>query len=125
MQLCNSLIIFFFVAPLFSASSYLVINCGDPGVPANGLRLGNDFTYGSTVSFQCSPGFTMDADRASTLICTKDRTWNGTKPVCRGTFQLGTWIFVYYIEHLTMPCVAWILEAARVPKNVGVWLHMA
>ncbi|KAB5530866.1 hypothetical protein PHYPO_G00134270 [Pangasianodon hypophthalmus] len=60
-----------------------VINCGDPGVPANGLRLGNDFTYGSIVSFQCSPGFTMDADRASTLICTKDRTWNGTKPVCR------------------------------------------
>ncbi|TSK31427.1 CUB and sushi domain-containing protein 2 [Bagarius yarrelli] len=60
-----------------------VINCGDPGVPANGLRLGNDFTYGSSVSFQCSPGFTMDADRASTLICTKDRTWNGTKPACR------------------------------------------
>ncbi|ROK35857.1 CUB and sushi domain-containing protein 1 [Anabarilius grahami] len=60
-----------------------VINCGDPGVPANGIRLGSDFTYGHTVSFQCSPGFTMDADRASTLICTKDRTWNGTKPVCK------------------------------------------
>lgn len=27
----------------------------------------------------------MDADRASTLICTKDRTWNGTKPLCKGT----------------------------------------
>lgn len=61
-----------------------VINCGDPGVPGNGLRLGNDFTYNRTVSFQCSPGFTMDADRASTLICTKDRTWNGTKPLCKG-----------------------------------------
>uniref|UniRef100_A0AAQ4RB48 CUB and Sushi multiple domains 2 n=1 Tax=Gasterosteus aculeatus aculeatus TaxID=481459 RepID=A0AAQ4RB48_GASAC len=60
-----------------------VINCGDPGVPANGLRLGNDFIYNLTVSFQCSPGFTMDADRASTLICTKDRTWNGTKPHCK------------------------------------------
>ncbi|CAJ1083788.1 CUB and sushi domain-containing protein 2 [Xyrichtys novacula] len=60
-----------------------VINCGDPGVPANGLRLGSDFTYNRTVTFQCSPGFTMDADRASTLICTKDRTWNGTKPLCK------------------------------------------
>uniref|UniRef100_A0A672MSN1 CUB and Sushi multiple domains 2 n=1 Tax=Sinocyclocheilus grahami TaxID=75366 RepID=A0A672MSN1_SINGR len=60
-----------------------VINCGDPGVPANGIRLGIDFTYGHTVSFQCSPGFTIDADRASTLICTKDRTWNITKPVCK------------------------------------------
>lgn len=61
-----------------------VIHCGDPGVPANGVRLGNDFTYNHTVSFQCSPGFNMDADRASTLICTKDRTWNGTKPLCKG-----------------------------------------
>uniref|UniRef100_A0AAZ3QFV8 CUB and Sushi multiple domains 2 n=1 Tax=Oncorhynchus tshawytscha TaxID=74940 RepID=A0AAZ3QFV8_ONCTS len=53
------------------------------GVPANGLRLGSEFTYNSTVSFQCAPGFTMDADRASTLVCTKDRTWNGTKPQCK------------------------------------------
>ncbi|XP_031645143.1 LOW QUALITY PROTEIN: CUB and sushi domain-containing protein 1 [Oncorhynchus kisutch] len=60
-----------------------VIMCGDPGVPANGLRLGSEFTYNSTVSFQCAPGFTMDADRASTLVCTKDRTWNGTKPQCK------------------------------------------
>uniref|UniRef100_A0A674NBB4 CUB and Sushi multiple domains 2 n=1 Tax=Takifugu rubripes TaxID=31033 RepID=A0A674NBB4_TAKRU len=60
-----------------------VINCGDPGVPANGLRVGNDFTYNHTATFHCSPGFMMDADRASTLICTKDRTWNGTKPLCK------------------------------------------
>uniref|UniRef100_A0A669EUV2 CUB and Sushi multiple domains 2 n=1 Tax=Oreochromis niloticus TaxID=8128 RepID=A0A669EUV2_ORENI len=60
-----------------------VINCGDPGVPANGVRFGNDFTYNHTVTFQCSPGFTMDADRASSLICTKTRTWNGTKPLCK------------------------------------------
>uniref|UniRef100_A0AAX7V0K9 CUB and Sushi multiple domains 2 n=1 Tax=Astatotilapia calliptera TaxID=8154 RepID=A0AAX7V0K9_ASTCA len=60
-----------------------VINCGDPGVPANGVRFGSDFTYNHTVTFQCSPGFTMDADRASSLICTKTRTWNGTKPLCK------------------------------------------
>uniref|UniRef100_A0A6Q2X998 CUB and Sushi multiple domains 2 n=1 Tax=Esox lucius TaxID=8010 RepID=A0A6Q2X998_ESOLU len=65
-----------------------VIMCGDPGVPANGVRLGNSFFYNSTVSYQCSPGFTMDADRgtstrASTLVCTKDRTWNATKPQCK------------------------------------------
>lgn len=64
---------------------FAVINCGDPGVPANGVRIGNDFTYNRAVSFQCSPGFIMDADRVSTLVCTKDRTWNGTKPICRGT----------------------------------------
>ncbi|XP_023687916.2 CUB and sushi domain-containing protein 2 isoform X1 [Paramormyrops kingsleyae] len=60
-----------------------VINCGDPGMPANGIRLGSDFTYQRSVTFQCSPGFTMDADRSSVLVCTKDRTWNGSKPICK------------------------------------------
>lgn len=77
-------IIYSFVLTSSPCFDSVVINCGDPGVPANGVRLGNDLTYNHTVSFQCSPGFTMDADRASTLICTKDRTWNGTKPLCKG-----------------------------------------
>lgn len=71
-------------APLDFLWLSAVINCGDPGVPANGVRMGSDFTYNHTVNFQCSPGFTMDATRASSLICTKDRTWNGTKPLCKG-----------------------------------------
>ncbi|XP_036397589.1 CUB and sushi domain-containing protein 1-like [Megalops cyprinoides] len=60
-----------------------VINCGDPGVPANGMRFGSDFTYNHSVTFQCSPGFTMEPDHASSLICMKDRAWNGTKPTCK------------------------------------------
>ncbi|XP_037683717.1 CUB and sushi domain-containing protein 2 isoform X4 [Choloepus didactylus] len=60
-----------------------VINCGDPGIPANGLRLGSDFRYNKTVTYQCVPGYLMESHRVSVLSCTKDRTWNGTKPVCR------------------------------------------
>lgn len=66
----------------------LVINCGDPGIPANGLRLGSDFRYNRTVTFQCVPGYTMESHRVSVLSCTKDRTWNGTKPVCKGASGL-------------------------------------
>ncbi|KAI1231212.1 hypothetical protein IHE44_0008149 [Lamprotornis superbus] len=66
-----------------SSPECTVINCGDPGVPANGLRLGSDFTYNKSVVFQCTPGFMMESDRAAALTCTKDRTWNGTKPVCK------------------------------------------
>ncbi|XP_023614240.1 CUB and sushi domain-containing protein 2 [Myotis lucifugus] len=60
-----------------------VIKCGDPGVPANGLRLGSDFRYNKTVTYQCVPGYMMESHRVSVLSCTKDRTWNGTKPVCK------------------------------------------
>ncbi|POI27407.1 hypothetical protein CIB84_008843, partial [Bambusicola thoracicus] len=66
-----------------SSPECTVINCGDPGVPANGIRLGSDFTYNKTVVFQCMPGYMMESDRASSLMCTKDRTWNGTKPACK------------------------------------------
>uniref|UniRef100_A0A8C9LA03 CUB and Sushi multiple domains 2 n=1 Tax=Pavo cristatus TaxID=9049 RepID=A0A8C9LA03_PAVCR len=66
-----------------SSPECTVINCGDPGVPANGIRLGSDFTYNRTVVFQCMPGYMMESDRASSLMCTKDRTWNGTKPACK------------------------------------------
>ncbi|CAH2222352.1 Hypothetical predicted protein [Pelobates cultripes] len=66
-----------------SAPECIVINCGDPGIPANGIRLDNDFQYNHTVSFQCLPGYMMESDRAPTLLCTKDRTWNGTKPTCK------------------------------------------
>lgn len=65
----------------------LVINCGDPGIPANGLRLGNDFRYNKTVTYQCVPGYMMESHRVTVLSCTKDRTWNGTKPVCKGVFR--------------------------------------
>ncbi|XP_023489601.1 CUB and sushi domain-containing protein 2 isoform X1 [Equus caballus] len=61
----------------------IVINCGDPGIPANGLRLGNDFRYNKTVTYQCVPGYMMESHRVSVLSCTKDRTWNGTKPICK------------------------------------------
>uniref|UniRef100_A0A7N4NRF0 CUB and Sushi multiple domains 2 n=1 Tax=Sarcophilus harrisii TaxID=9305 RepID=A0A7N4NRF0_SARHA len=66
-----------------SSPECTVINCGDPGIPANGIRLGSDFTYNKTVTYQCVPGHMMEFDRASVLRCTKDRVWNGTKPVCK------------------------------------------
>ncbi|MEE6484219.1 hypothetical protein FKM82_013795 [Ascaphus truei] len=66
-----------------TAPECTVINCGDPGTPANGIRLDSDFRYNRTVSFQCMPGYMMEVDRSPILLCTKDRTWNATKPLCK------------------------------------------
>uniref|UniRef100_A0AAX7TIN3 CUB and Sushi multiple domains 3a n=1 Tax=Astatotilapia calliptera TaxID=8154 RepID=A0AAX7TIN3_ASTCA len=59
-----------------------MINCGDPGVPANGLRYGEDFTIGQNVSFQCQPGYRMEEDGSPVRMCTQNGTWNGNMPLC-------------------------------------------
>uniref|UniRef100_A0A669CBN4 CUB and Sushi multiple domains 3 n=1 Tax=Oreochromis niloticus TaxID=8128 RepID=A0A669CBN4_ORENI len=67
-----------------------MINCGDPGVPANGLRYGEDFTIGQNVSFQCQPGYRMEEDGSPVRMCTQNGTWNGNMPICTGKLYIPT-----------------------------------
>ncbi|XP_061670636.1 CUB and sushi domain-containing protein 3 isoform X2 [Syngnathoides biaculeatus] len=59
-----------------------MINCGDPGLPANGLRYGEDFTIGQNVTFQCQPGYRMEEDGSAIRTCTQNGTWSGNMPMC-------------------------------------------
>ncbi|KAI8478628.1 CUB and sushi domain-containing protein 3 [Branchiostoma belcheri] len=54
--------------------------CRDPGIPTNGNRQGNSFTYGSTVIYSCNEGFRLVG--SSYLTCQSNREWNGEMPVC-------------------------------------------
>lgn len=66
-------------------SPLTVITCGDPGIPANGLKAGDDFTVGHNVTFTCQPGYVMmGGDNAVTRTCTNNGTWSGTLPTCQG-----------------------------------------
>lgn len=69
---------------LFDPPPPAVINCGDPAVPANGLRYGEDFTIGQNISFQCQPGYRMEEDGSPVRTCTQNGTWSGNMPVCTG-----------------------------------------
>ncbi|TKS70023.1 CUB and sushi domain-containing protein 1 [Collichthys lucidus] len=73
-----------------------VISCGDPGPIGNGIYLGSEFTYNHTVTYHCNPGHLMEppGPRRSVLRCTKDGTWNQTKPSCKDGY--------HYLRELTV-----------------------
>uniref|UniRef100_A0A4W6EIB6 CUB and Sushi multiple domains 3 n=1 Tax=Lates calcarifer TaxID=8187 RepID=A0A4W6EIB6_LATCA len=55
-------------------------SCMDPGIPVNGVRLGHDLSIGSTVSFQCDPGYRLSHDEP--LVCEKNHFWSHPLPSC-------------------------------------------
>ena len=64
----------------------VAVTCGDPGTPSNGARIGDVFTFGSSVSYQCNEGYRISDDASRT--CLSDGTWSGTTPTCIGRWLL-------------------------------------
>lgn len=61
-------------------------SCLDPGFPVNGLRYGQDFSIGSTVSFGCDSGYRLSHEEP--LVCEKNHWWSHPLPTCDGlSFQ--------------------------------------
>ena len=57
------------------------IDCTDPGIPANGVRIGNDFSYNSSVSFSCYSGYQLNG--SGVITCDTESKWNNTNlPTC-------------------------------------------
>lgn len=56
--------------------------CGDPGVPKNGFRVGEDFSYQATVEYFCNPGFKL-VEGTRFRSCQKNEKWTGTLPTCQ------------------------------------------
>ena len=57
-----------------------LVDCGDPGIPKNGERTGDNFTYESIVSYSCDSGYELIGD--TTIICKEDNLWNTSIPTC-------------------------------------------
>ncbi|NP_444401.2 CUB and sushi domain-containing protein 1 precursor [Mus musculus] len=66
-----------------TAPDCTIISCGDPGTLPNGIQFGTDFTFNKTVSYQCNPGYLMEPPTSPTIRCTKDGTWNQSRPLCK------------------------------------------
>lgn len=60
----------------------LVLRCDALNAPKNGKLVGNDFTVGKSVRFECNDGFNLNG--ATTLNCGVDGKWNSPVPTCEG-----------------------------------------
>lgn len=56
-------------------------SCGDPGTPANGRRIGDDFSIGATVLFHCNDDFDLVGDKFR--VCLDNGAWTGAQPICK------------------------------------------
>lgn len=79
---------------IFSFSFLSVVNCTDPGIPANSIRESKiehgNFTFGSVVFYDCNPGYYLFG--SSVLTCQPVGHWDKPLPECIGTV---TWSLLY------------------------------
>lgn len=79
--------------PTFSCLSYFIFHtenpresCFEPGLVRNGTRIGTELKLGSTVTYYCDSGYTLEGEAILTCVMGADSkpTWNKPKPVCIG-----------------------------------------
>lgn len=87
-------------------------SCLDPGIPVSGIRYGQDFSIGSTVSFGCDSGYRLSHEEP--LVCEKNHWWSHPLPTCDGKFlqnslvtysctrsnKLSDWFDKVFLGHL-------------------------
>ncbi len=64
-----------------------VVNCQDPGFVEDAERQQTGLLAGDKVIYSCNPGHLLtsgDLER----VCRDNGEWNGTEPVCSGTFGM-------------------------------------
>lgn len=59
---------------------FAAVSCGDPGIPLNSQRSGQNFTFGRNLTFHCRDGFSLQG--AASILCHADRSWSDLLPKC-------------------------------------------
>ena len=58
--------------------------CPDPGVPSKGLRVGDNFQDGKTVTFECKKNYDL---LGNSVIRCNGGVWNSETPQCKGNYE--------------------------------------
>ena len=56
------------------------VDCGDPGIPANGDASYENTTLDSTVTYSCNSSYVLCGD--DTRTCLPNGAWSGAMPSC-------------------------------------------
>ncbi|XP_051826963.1 CUB and sushi domain-containing protein 3-like [Antechinus flavipes] len=107
--------------------AYQLQSCPDPRPFRNGFVIGNDFTVGQTISFECFPGYTLIGNSALTCLHGVSRNWNYPLPRCEAlcggniTAMNGT-IYSpgYPDEYPNFQDCFWLV---RVPPGNGIYIN--
>ncbi|EDM16293.1 rCG60055, isoform CRA_a [Rattus norvegicus] len=107
--------------------AYQLQSCPDPRPFRNGFVIGNDFTVGQTISFECFPGYTLIGNSALTCLHGVSRNWNHPLPRCEAlcggniTAMNGT-IYSpgYPDEYPNFQDCFWLV---RVPPGNGIYIN--
>uniref|UniRef100_A0A8C3QXE4 CUB and Sushi multiple domains 3 n=1 Tax=Cyanoderma ruficeps TaxID=181631 RepID=A0A8C3QXE4_9PASS len=107
--------------------AYQLQSCPDPRPFRNGFVIGNDFTVGQTISFECFPGYTLIGNSALTCLHGISRNWNHPLPRCEAlcggniTAMNGT-IYSpgYPDEYPNFQDCFWLV---RVPPGNGIYIN--
>uniref|UniRef100_A0A8C4N059 Sushi, von Willebrand factor type A, EGF and pentraxin domain-containing protein 1 n=1 Tax=Equus asinus asinus TaxID=83772 RepID=A0A8C4N059_EQUAS len=65
--------------PPFSDESCSPVSCGKPESPEHGFVVGSEYTFESTVIYQCEPGYELEVKRT----CQENSQWSGGVATCK------------------------------------------
>lgn len=66
------------------STAYELQRCPDPRPFRNGIVIGQDYSVGMTISFECLPGYTLIGEASLTCLHGISRNWNHPIPRCEG-----------------------------------------
>ena len=71
---------------------HAAIDCGDPGVPANGDRSFSSTLFNTVVNYSCNEGYELFGSQQRT--CQVNEQWSQSLPECRRKLTANTMPFV-------------------------------
>ncbi|XP_060136460.1 sushi domain-containing protein 2 isoform X1 [Zootoca vivipara] len=87
-----------------------VVSCGWLAPPSHGEKNGTSYLAGSTVRFNCSPGFNLEGSAART--CQEDGLWSGSATKCQpnaGSRALPWGFTIGILGFLSLAAPHWII----------------